>query len=333
MKRQMNGASEKASVFYRMILFLLPLLFCLGGLGGESPALAAEKKKVVTTVAPITNIVYNVGGKRIDLHGIVPEGVNSHTFEPAPSDAKVLAEADLIIMNGLHLEVPTEKLANKVKKKDTPVLKLGDGTISRKEWKFDFSFPEEEGSPNPHLWPNIPHAMKYAELVRDALNRLDPEGKDEYEQNTRRYLAQLKGLDEAIFRCVETIPKKNRKLVTYHDSYAYFAPRYGMTVIGAIQPSDFSEPTPREVARMIDQVKAEGVPAIFGSEVFPSKVVDQIAKEAGARMVDTLSDDDLPEAPEHSFVGMMKQNMIHMTGALGGDPACIKSLDASNPVE
>ena len=81
---------------------------------------------------------------------------------------------------------------------------------------------------------------------------------------------------------------------------------------------------------MIDQLRAEGVPAIFGSEVFPSKVVAQIAKEAGARMVDTLSDDDLPAAPENSFVGMMKQNMVHMSKALGGDPSCIKGLDASN---
>lgn len=298
---------------------------------------AADKRlKVVTTVAPITNIVYNVGGDRIDLQGIVPEGVNSHTFEPAPSDAKILADADLIIVNGLHLELPTQNLAAKVKKKDAKVLSLGDNTISRKEWKFDFSFPESEGHPNPHLWPNIAYAMKYAELVRDALTELDPKNKDDYIENTRKYLKQLDELDRAIFACVRTIPEKNRRLVTYHDSFAYFAPRYGMTVIGAVQPSDFSDPTPREVARIIDQLKKEKVPAIFGSEVFPSKVVRQIAREAGAKVVDTLRDDDLPgktDDPEHTFVGMMKQNMIHMTDALGGDPACIQDFDARNVVE
>lgn len=298
---------------------------------------AADKRlKVVTTVAPITNIVYNVGGDRIDLQGIVPEGVNSHTFEPAPSDAKILADADLIIVNGLHLELPTQNLAAKVKKKDAKVLSLGDNTISRKEWKFDFSFPESEGHPNPHLWPNIAYAMKYAELVRDALTELDPKNKDDYIENTRKYLKQLDELDRAIFACVRTIPEKNRRLVTYHDSFAYFAPRYGMTVIGAVQPSDFSDPTPREVARIINQLKKEKVPAIFGSEVFPSKVVRQIAREAGAKVVDTLRDDDLPgktDDPEHTFVGMMKQNMIHMTDALGGDPACIQDFDARNVVE
>jgi zinc/manganese transport system substrate-binding protein/manganese/iron transport system substrate-binding protein len=292
-----------------------------------------QKLKVVTTVAPITNIVYNVGGDRIDLHGIVPEGVNSHTFEPAPSDAKFLAEADLIIVNGLHLELPTQNLATKVKKKAAKVLSLGDNTISRKEWKFDFSFPAAEGNPNPHLWPNILYAIKYAELSRDALIGLDPKNKDYYADNTKRYLAQLDQLDKAIFQCVKSIPEKSRKLVTYHDSFAYFAPRYGMTVVGAIQPSDFSDPTPREVARIIDQLKKERVPAIFGSEVFPSKVVNQIGREAGAKVVDTLRDDDLPgelNDPEHTFVGMMKQNMIHMTGALKGDPRCVEDLDARN---
>jgi zinc/manganese transport system substrate-binding protein/manganese/iron transport system substrate-binding protein len=305
-------------------------------LSGVTLSWAADQKlKVVATVAPITNIVYNVGGNRIDLHGIVPEGVNSHTFEPAPSDAKVLAEADLIIVNGLHLELPTQSLAAKVKKKDAKVLSLGDNTISRKEWKFDFSFPESEGNPNPHLWPNIAHAMRYAELVRDALVGLDPKNKDYYAENTKKYLAQMDQLDRAIFECVRSIPEKNRKLVTYHDSFAYFAPRYGMTVIGAIQPSDFSDPTPREVARIIDQLKGEKVPAIFGSEVFPSKIVDQIGREAGAKVVDTLRDDDLPgelNDPEHTFVGMMKQNMIHMSSALGGAPACVKGIDARNVI-
>ena len=181
---------------------------------GASVPTEASPKRVVTTVAPITNLVYNVGGNRIELHGIVPEGVNSHTFEPAPSDAKILAEADLIIMNGLHLEIPTEKLARKVMKKGAKILKLGDLTITREEWQFDFSFPKEQGHPNPHLWPNIQHAMQYVRIVRDALSSLDAENAAYYRENARRYLDQLARLDEAIFRCVRTIPEKHRKLVT-----------------------------------------------------------------------------------------------------------------------
>jgi len=295
-----------------------------------SGVVAAAKLKVVTTVAPITNIVKNIGGERIDLHGIVPEGTDSHTFEPAPSDIKYLAQADLLIFNGLTLEVPTEALANANKKKGAKVLKLGDNTISKKEWVFDFSFPESEGNPNPHLWLSVAHTMRYTELVRDALISLDPEGKGYYEKRATEYLARLKKLDEAIFKTMETIPAKNRKLLTYHDSWAYFCPRYGCKVIGAVQPSSFSEPSPREMARLIDQLKAEKVPAIFGSEVFPSKILDQIGKEAGVKFVSTLRDDDLPgplEAPNHTYIGMMVENVQTMAEVLGGKSDALNGID------
>lgn len=298
-----------------------------------TPKSEAGKLKIVTTVAPITNMVYNVAGKHIELHGIIPEGINSHTFEPTPSDAKYLANADLIIVNGLSLEVPTQKLAAKVKKKGAKILRLGDNAISKKKWKFDFSFPEEEGKPNPHLWPDITFAMKYVELIRDALMKIDSGNSDYYQKNSNIFLSKLRTLDNAIFKCVNSIPKNNRKLLTYHDSFAYFAPRYGMTVIGAIQPSDFSEPSPRELARLIDQIRAEKVPAIFGSDVFPSKVLTQIGRETGAKVVDKLRDDDLPGEmgdSNHSFIGMMKENMINITGTLGGDASCVKDVDSKN---
>src|SRR5688572_25820641 len=123
---------------------------------------------------------------------------------------------------------------------------------------------------------------------------MDPPNADYYRLNTERFRTRIDALDKAIMATVATIPEQNRKLLTYHDSFAYFAPRYGFEVIGAIQPSDFSEPSPQEVARLIDQIKAEQVTAIFGSEVFPSTVLDQIAKETGIGFVSTLRDDDLP---------------------------------------
>src|SRR3569832_2094 len=130
-------------------------------------AAGVEKLNVVTTVAPLTNIVKNIGGDRINLHGIVPEGTDSHTFEPALSDIKFLAAADLLIFNGLNLKTPTEKLALANRKKGAKVLKLGDNTISQKEWVLDFSFPETDRSPNPHLWLKVAYAIRYGELVRD----------------------------------------------------------------------------------------------------------------------------------------------------------------------
>ena len=309
------------------------LLLAVFSLSFVNVATAATKLNIVTSVAPITNIVENVAGNRASVVGVVPEGVNSHTFEPAPSDAKKLRKADIIFMNGLHLELPTIELAKQVKKSSTPIVLFGDNIISKSEWKFDFSFPEDAGHPNPHLWPNIALAMRYAEIARDALVKLDPEHKEDYFANTTEYLAKLSKLDAAIFDCVKSIPAQQRKLVTYHDSYAYFAPRYGMKVIGAIQPADFSEPTPREVVRIIKQLRKEKVPAVFGSEVFESKVLKQIAKEAHAGFIDELADDDLPGNVgdvNHTFLGMMANNMKIMTGALGGDSTCVDHIDVSN---
>ena len=140
-------------------------------------------------------------------------------------------------------------------------------------------------------------------------------------------------LDQDITQAVQTIPPEYRKLLTYHDSWAYFAPRYNMTVIGAVQPSDFGDPTPRDVARLIDQIRAENVPAIFASEVFPSQVINQIAKEANIQVVQTLSDDDLPGDPgnpENSYVGMMLDNMHTMITALRGNATALEGINPSD---
>lgn len=276
---------------------------------------------VATTVAPVSSMARNVAGNRVNLRGIVPDGVNSHTFEPAPSDAILLTNADLLIVNGLDLEDPTIELAKASLKNGAEIHSLGDKTISEAEYAYDFSFPEDQGKPNPHLWMNVPFAMTYATLINGKLAERDPANADYHAGNLAAYLDLLAQLDEAIMAAVQTVPEENRRLLTYHDSYAYFAQRYGMTVIGAAQPSDFSEPSPREVAALIDQVRDERVPAVFGSEVFPSDVLEQIAKEAGAIYIDELRDDDPPGEPgdpEHTYVGMMLKNMDLMIPALGG---------------
>jgi ABC-type Zn uptake system ZnuABC Zn-binding protein ZnuA len=295
-----------------------------------------SKLNVVTTVAPITNIVNNVGGTRIDLVALIPGGVDSHTFEPSPSDARRLAAADLVVVNGLALEGTTIELAQANMKPSARMIELGGLTVTPDQWVFDFSFPQELGDPNPHVWMNPLYAARYAEHVRDALIEIDPSNADYYQRNTNRFLASVAELDRAVFATVETIPAQNRKLLTYHDSFAYFAPRYGFTVIGAIQPSDFAEPSPREVAAIIDQLKAEGVPAIFGSEVFPSRVLEQIGREARVRYVDELRDDDLPGGesdPEHTYLGMLKFDVQVMAEALGGDGSLMETVDARNTFE
>ena len=176
---------------------------------------------------------------------------------------------------------------------------------------------------------DVRYAMNYATLIEKYLSKRDPKNAAYYQANLTAYLAVLTRLDAGIALAVQTIPAGQRKLLTYHDSWAYFARQYGMTVIGAVQPSDFAEPSPQEVARLIDQIKAEHLPAIFGSEVFPSTVLEQIAKEANAQYIDKLRDDEPPGnpgEPGHTYVGMVLTDMQLMVAALGGNVDALKDV-------
>ncbi len=321
--QQSKRALGHAAALPLLVLFAVAV-GCGGGDGGEG------KLNVVTTVSPITSIVENIGGDRIRVVGVVPEGVNSHTFEPQPSLARVIADADLIIANGLFLEEPTLKLADANKKDDTPVLLLGDRAISREQWQFDFSFPESGGHPNPHLWPDPNLGLRYAELTQERLAALDPDNAGYYKENLEAFRQRIAAMDAAIRQAVASVPPENRKLITYHDSWAYFALAYGLEVIGAVQPSDFAEPSAREVAAIIDQVKELELPAVFGSEEFPSDVLETIARESGTRFIDQLADDDLPGGPgdpEHSYLGLMRRNMQIMIPALGGSAEPLAAVE------
>ena len=324
---------------------LLPTLgiAACGGDGEDDPASAAagpsseddSRLRVATTVAPITSIVANVGGERVDITGIVPEGTNSHTFEPRPSVAELLASVDVVYLNGLVLEEPTKELAEANLRDGAEVVELGTLAIDEEDYLYDFSFPEEEGKPNPHLWTDPTYALEYARIVAADLSERDPDGAEYYEANLDGFSEIVDELDAAMRTAFATIPAGNKKLLTYHDAYAYFAQTYEWEVIGAIQVSDFEDPTPREVAALIDQVEETGVPAIFGSEVFPSPVLEQIGEEAGVTYVDVLRDDDLPEEPgdeRHSWLGLMVFDYVTMTEALGGDAAALEALDVRNVV-
>jgi ABC-type Zn uptake system ZnuABC Zn-binding protein ZnuA len=301
-----------------------------GGRGGAGGS-ASGRLKVATTVAPITSIVANIAGTRADVQGIVPEGTNSHTFEPRPSAAELLSEADVVYLNGLQLEEPTRHLAATNLKQGAAIVALGPRALPSRQYIYDFSFPRAEGKPNPHLWTEPLLARRYAEIVKDDLSARDRANASYYQRNYDRFAALVAELDRAMRAAFATVPK--RQLLTYHDAYAYFARTYGWKVIGAIQLSDFEDPTPREVARLIAQVRRERVPAIFGSEVFPSRVLERIGRETGARYVDELRDDDLPGQPgeaRHSWLGLVRSDYITMTRSLGGDASALTRVRVRN---
>jgi len=301
--------------------------------GGSKTPAAEAALDVAATVAPITSIAANIGGDRVKLTGIVPEGTNSHTFEPKPSVVELLSQVDLLFVNGLKLEDPTSKLAEANLKGGAEIVEVGTRSIPASQYAYDFSFPKSGGKPNPHLWTDPKYALRYAAVIRDELGKRDPRDAGYFDGNYDRFKTTVGKLDQAMRTSFATIPRAKRKLLTYHDAYAYFGRDYGWDIIGAIQVSDFEDPTPKEVAGLIDQVRRTKVPAIFGSEVFPSAVLEQIGKEAQVRYVDVLRDDDLPGRPGepgHSWLGLMRFNYVTMTEAMGGDASALKAFKVGN---
>jgi len=201
--------------------------------------------------------------------------------------------------------------------------------LPESDYIYDFSFPEEEGKPNPHLWTDPGYAVEYAAVIRDQLSELDPQNATYYASNYAAFEEEATALGEAVASDQQSVPAGNLKLLTYHDAYAYFAQEFGWEVIGALQPKSFSDPSPSDVASLIDQVIAENVPTIFGSEVFPSVVLEEVGRATGARYEDSLRDDDLPGAPgdpEHSWLGLMKYNFRTMVAGLGGTPTQLDAI-------
>lgn len=306
-----------------------------GGSDDSAPESDGDSVLVATTVSPITSIVSRVGGDCVDVRGIVPEGTNSHTFEPAPSVAALLSDADVVFINGLKLEDPTLAMAEANMADGAELVELGTVALPEEDYIFDFSFPEEDGKPNPHLWTDPTYAIVYADIVREVLSERDPECADQMQENFEAFAAQAEELAEAVRLDQQTVPAGGLKLVTYHDAYAYFAENFGWQVVGAVQPSDFADPTPSEVVTLIEQIRTEGVPTIFGSEVFPSNVLEEVGNETGVRYEQSLRDDDLPGAPgdeNHSWLGLMQYNFATMIEGLGGDASNVRAVDITSPV-
>jgi ABC-type Zn uptake system ZnuABC Zn-binding protein ZnuA len=234
-----------------------------------------------------------------------------------------------VFLNGLGLEEPTARLAEKNKKPGARIVEVGTALLPENQWIFDFSFPREDGKPNPHLWTDPTYTIKYARFIADRLGERRPADATYFSRNAERFVGSVDRLIAALRTDQESVPMDRRMLLTYHDAYAYFGRSFNWTIVGAVQPRDFSDPAPREVADLIDQIRAARVPTIFGSEVFPSKVLAEIGRATGARYEDTLRDDDLPGSPgqpEHSWLGLMRHNLGTMIRGLGGTASNVDAI-------
>jgi ABC-type Zn uptake system ZnuABC Zn-binding protein ZnuA len=323
--------------------------------GGTEPEAAEPVLQLVATVAPIADLVARVGGERVTVTSLVPPGADSHTYEPRPRDVALLGDADAYLGVGLDLNDGAVDLAEQHLPDGAPVLRLGELALEADQLVFDHSHDDdghthshgddghthshshgdddhthshgdEELGPNPHVWTSVRNAVAMVSAIAAELTTLDADGAEVYDANAEALRAELEELDRAISTAAGTVPEAHRTLVTYHDAWTYFARDHGFEFVTAVQPGDYSEPSAAEVRRTIDLVRELEVPAIFGSEVFPSRVVDAIAAETGATYVGDLADDVLPGEPgepEHSYVELMRRNAIAIVDALGGDVSAL----------
>ncbi len=301
--------------------------------GSEAPVAAQPTKRVLVSDPANTAIVSEIAGGLLLVESLVPPGANGHTYEPVPSDAVRAATADLYIENGMELNEAVSTFVRANYPEGTPEVNLSDAIPQNEVISTDsaaeIASHGHAHSFNAHFWTDPIYAIAYAEKIATALGNLDPENAQVYADRTAAFIERLRLLDEATRAAIASIPIANRKLVVYHDSWSYFGRRYGIPIVGAIQPVSFSEPSAEEIRRMIDQIKAENVPAFFGSEVFPSDVLETIAAETGSTYYSDLSDEELPGepgTPEHSYEGMMIQNVRLITSALGGDVSLLDDL-------
>jgi ABC-type Zn uptake system ZnuABC Zn-binding protein ZnuA len=299
--------SRTAGMVTAALALIIGLVACQGpGTSGSSPANAALK--VVTTTTVFADIVQNVGGDRVAVSSIIPAGVGPEDYEPKPDDAKRLSHANLIVSNGVGLDDFLDKLLASASGGTTPQLILGDGIPTL----------TVDGEENPHFWldPSLVRQY-YLPKIAAKLAELDPAGKATYDANAAAYGSQLDALDTELKAKVEQIPAANRKLVTFHDAFPYFARHFGFELIGVILQNVGQEPTAAELAALVDKVKAAGVTAVFSEAQFSPKLSETLAREAGiTKVVTTLYNDSLGPAPADSYLGMMRWDVDEIVAAL-----------------
>ena len=248
---------------------------------------------VLATTTLFADMAANVGGNRMRVESIVPAGAHVEEYEPRPEDSRKVAEASLFIENGLDLDKWSEPLLRD-KKRDAVVVTLTDG----------LSTIEND---NPHMWFDAQLARKYVEKIRDALVVLDPSSKVYFTDRASAYDGELVKLDEEVRAQIATIPAANRKLVTSHDQFPYFAKAYGMEVVGFAQIEPGKDPTPAELGELVRRVRAAGVPAIFVEAGFSDAISRTLASEAGVKkIVIDMPTDSIGAPPADSYIGVMR---------------------------
>jgi len=291
---------------------------------------------VIATVAPLADLVAQVGGERVTARSLVPPGADAHSYSPRPRDAMRLEDADLYVGIGLGLNDGAGRLARANLRPDARLVLLGEERLDAASLVFDHpagdrtDLPVDAAGlgPNPHVWTSLVNARELVAGIVVVLSARDPDGRAHYALRGDALIATLDELIAAVDAAVATIAPADRVLVTYHDAWVYFARDHGLAYAIAVQGGDYSDPSAAGVRSLVDQVRELGVRAVFGSRVFPSAVLEVIAAESGATYVPGLSDDALPGSPgdpEHTYLELMRRNATIIVEGLGGDASGLRA--------
>jgi ABC-type Zn uptake system ZnuABC Zn-binding protein ZnuA len=297
---------------------LAPLLAACGAqqpgraTAASVPASAAPIVRVVTTMSILADMVTHVGGERVAAENIIPIGAGPEDYQPTPQDAQKIASADIIFYNGRGLEEWLGDLFRSAAKPNQPQIAVSDGLQALDLGSADFA----QG--NPHFWMSAALGARYVDRIRDGLIQVDPAGRAAYTANAAAYSRQLLDLNQELKRQAASIPAADRKIVTNHDAFPYFAQEYGFTIVGNVLSNPEGEPSAGELAALVQAIKAQNVKAIFSESQFSPKLTRTIAGEAGVTIVSSLYTDTLGEAGSGvtTYVDMLRYDMQEVVEAL-----------------
>lgn len=290
------------------------LLVSCGRTSSPTPP-AGTELRAVAAEAFLADIAQNVAGSRALVCTLIPLGVDPHTYEPTPGDLALVADSDVLIVNGAGLEGFLGELLRNVG--DGWLLIEASAGLTSREVR-DGGASEIQRDIDPHFWLDPNYVIRYVENIREGLSQADPEGAATYAANAQVYTTRLEQLDEWIAAEVKAIPEGRRLLVTNHESFGYFADRYGFRVVGSIIPSvsTGASPSARQLADLADAVKAAGAPAVFLETGSNPQLAQQLAREAGIRVVTELYTHSPGPGSAANYIGMMKYNTRAIVDAL-----------------
>jgi zinc/manganese transport system substrate-binding protein len=283
----------------------------LAWLGVPSGANAADKLKATASFSVLGDMVKQVGGDRVDVITFVGPNGDAHVYEPTPGDIKALAASKILFMNGLGLEGWMTRLEKSSGFKGSVVVAT-KGVSPRQ------MIEDEKRITDPHAWQSLTNGTIYVANIRDALIAADPEGKATYESNAAKFLDGITQMDAQVKEAVAKLAPDRRKIITTHDAFGYFGAAYGMQFIAPEGVSTESEASAKDVAKIIRQIKAEKIPAVFLENVTDFRLLDQIAKDTGAKVGGTLYSDALsePSGPAGTYLDMFRHNVETLSAAL-----------------